>query len=413
MFGRVKTCKLYPSELNLRLISTDEQSQFDDFMAKHHRRGALRRIGHELHYVVIDEGEWIALISFSPAALKCAARDQWIGWPQPYRTDRLRLIANNSRFLILPGHHYPNLATRILSACRHRLADDWLEHFSKPLLLETFVDSDFHLGTIYRADNWVYAGDTRGYRRVYGGYSAHPTESVKFVFVKSLHRDARRILCAPKLPDAYLAGVEKMRLAPTECHSLLEYFESIDDFRSRQGRRHSLACVLALIAAAMLSGARGYKQIWVWCDEFSQANRRHFRCRLSKGKRHVPSITVIRNVMLEVKPDELQRRVNDFTARHFGTPLEAVAIDGKTLWERSHNVLPCMRKARHRTCPQSPERLYHRICFVMHVHFILWKQPEMSGKSRCGWGTQVCRRPKCICSRTQLTNWIHSINGDL
>ncbi len=332
MFGRVKPSKPYPSVLNLRLISPVEQAQFDDLMAKHHRRGALRRIGHELHYVVTDGQSWIALISFSPAALRCAARDRWIGWRPQVRTDRLRLIANNSRFLILPGHHYPNLASRILSGCRRRLADDWLSHFSKPLLmLETFVDSQYHWGTIYRADNWIHAGNTRGYRRIYGGYSDRPTESVKFVFVKPLHRDARRILCAPRLPDAYLHGVEKMKLTPRDFHSLLEYFESIEDFRSAQGRRHKLACVLALISAAVLSGARGYKEIWIWCDELSQANRRHFRCRLSRGKRLVPSRSVIRTVMVEVEPQRLQRCINDFCARHFGSPQEALAIDGKTL----------------------------------------------------------------------------------
>lgn len=332
MFGRVKTSEPYPLALNLRLVNGEEQAQFDDLMAKHHRRGALRRIGHELHYVATDDDSWIALISFSPAALKCAARDQWIGWPQQYRTDRLRLIASNSRFLILPGHHYPNLATRILSACRRRLADDWLFHFSKPLLLlETFVDSDFHVGTIYRADNWTMVGQTRGYRRVYGGYSDVASESVKFVFVKPLHRSARRILCAPKLPERYQRGVEKMRLAAQDFRSLLEYFDSIEDFRNSQGRRHRLASVLALISAAMLSGARGYKGIWVWCDELSQANRRHFRCYLSKGERRVPSITVIRNVMMKTDPKRLQCCINDFCSTHFGTPDEAVAIDGKTL----------------------------------------------------------------------------------
>ncbi|MDE2724208.1 MAG: DUF4338 domain-containing protein [Gemmatimonadota bacterium] len=332
MFGSVETFKPYPRQLDLRLIKRGEQAQFDDLMAKHHPCGALRRIGHELHYVVTHESGWIALISFSPAALKCAARDQWIGWPEQLRTDRLRLIANNSRFLILPGHHYPNLATRILSACRKRLAADWLEQFCKPLLmLETFVDSDYHLGTIYRADNWVFAGRTRGYRRIYGGYSQRPTESVKFVFVKPLHRNARRILCVPKLPDAYCVGVEKMKLKAEDYRSLLAYFDAIEDFRSAQGRRHDLASVLALIAAATLSGMRGYKGIWIWCDELSQANRRHFRCFLSRGKRRVPSITVIRNVLMEVDPEQLQRRINDFCARHFGTEREAIAVDGKTL----------------------------------------------------------------------------------
>ena len=64
-------------------------------------------------------------------------------------------------------------------------------------MLETFVDSQYHAGTIYRADNWTMLGHMRGYRRISGSYSEVPVESVKFVFVKPLRRDARRILCAP------------------------------------------------------------------------------------------------------------------------------------------------------------------------------------------------------------------------
>ena len=332
MFEDIKTTEAYPRELQIRLISSTEQTQFDELMQQHHRHGSLRRIGHELHYVATHNDNWIALASFSPAALMCTARDEWIGWQRQHRTDRLRLIANNSRFLILPGHHYPNLASRILSGCRRRLTKDWQMQFCKPLvLLETYVDSDYHVGTIYRADNWIFVGHTRGYKRIAGGYSALPSESVKLVFVKPLQRDAQRILCAPQLPLVYQHEVEKMKLSVKDFRSLLEYFEDIPDFRQSQGRRHLLPSVLALISAAMLSGARGYKEIWLWCDELSQANRRHFRCYLSRGKRHVPSITVIRNAMMQVCPDQLQQHIREFSDYHFGSPCEALAIDGKVL----------------------------------------------------------------------------------
>jgi tetratricopeptide (TPR) repeat protein len=36
------------------------------------------------------------------AALKCQPRDRWIGWPPVLHYQRLHLIANNCRFLILP-----------------------------------------------------------------------------------------------------------------------------------------------------------------------------------------------------------------------------------------------------------------------------------------------------------------------
>jgi hypothetical protein len=42
------------------------------------------------------------------------------------------------------------------------------------LLLETFVDPQRFQGTVSRAANWVYGGDTRGFRRTRFGYTATP-----------------------------------------------------------------------------------------------------------------------------------------------------------------------------------------------------------------------------------------------
>ncbi len=58
------------------------------------------------------------VVSFSLAALKCFARDRWIGLIPQVRNDRLCLIASNSRFPTLPCHHCPNPGSRILSGCR-------------------------------------------------------------------------------------------------------------------------------------------------------------------------------------------------------------------------------------------------------------------------------------------------------
>ena len=57
------------------------------------------------------------MLVFSAAALKCGARDQWIGWDYRHQYDRLNLLANNSRFLTLPNSHHKNLASKILSLC--------------------------------------------------------------------------------------------------------------------------------------------------------------------------------------------------------------------------------------------------------------------------------------------------------
>jgi hypothetical protein len=66
-------------------------------MQAYHYLGSLPKIGETLWYVATWRDEWIALPSFSAAALKCAARDRWIGWDSRHQYNRMKLVVNNSR----------------------------------------------------------------------------------------------------------------------------------------------------------------------------------------------------------------------------------------------------------------------------------------------------------------------------
>src|SRR5207244_7290605 len=132
---------------------------------------------------------------FSASALKCAARDRWIGWSFRQQYARLKLVVNNSRFLTLPDWHLFNLGSRVLSLCQRRLPRDWEEAFGHGVvLLETFVDAQRHRGPVYRSANGMYVGNTRGYRRTDGVYTDTP-QTAKLAFVLLLRPEACRILC--------------------------------------------------------------------------------------------------------------------------------------------------------------------------------------------------------------------------
>src|SRR5207253_2535182 len=157
------------SEMVVRLVRSDEQRRYQQLMRAHHYLGYLPKIGETLWYVATWREQWLALLSFSGSALKCAVRDRWIGWTLRQHYGRLKLVVNNSRFLILPDGHLFNLGSRVLSLCQRRLPGDWEEAFGHGVvLLETFVDPQRHRGTVYRAANWMYVGNTRGYRRTHG-----------------------------------------------------------------------------------------------------------------------------------------------------------------------------------------------------------------------------------------------------
>jgi len=319
-------------EVRVRAVERSEEALHRQLMAEHHYLGYLPKIGHTLWYVATYQDQWIALLTFSAAAWKCAVRDQWIGWEfrHQYDYDRLKLIANNSRFLILSDWHYRNLGSKILSLCHQRLCADWQEHFGHPLLLlETFVDPQRFLGTVYQASNWSYLGLTRGYRRTRQGYG-NTALSPNKVFVKPLHPKARTLLSQPVLPPPYRQGAAKMKLNADLMLSLPDFFTDIPDPRRAQGRRHSLASVLAIACAATLCGMRGYKAMADWAQSLSPAARRRFRCRRVGARFVVPSESIIRDLLVRVAPEALKHSLQRWN-QAYGQKDSTLAIDGKTM----------------------------------------------------------------------------------
>ncbi len=319
------------TKIRLRLIADDEKSHFHRLMDQHHYLGSRRAVGESLHYLATYEDEWVALLSFSSAARKCAARDQWVGWSYRHQYDRLLLATNNSRFLILPQWHYPNVATRVLSLCQRRIQDDWLHRYHHPLLLlETFVDpSRFH-GTVYRAANWQCVGQTKGFERVGANYVAHGQP--KWVFVYPLQRNARKLLSQPILPKRYHCGEPRLMLDAQHIYALPDYFKRITDPRRPQGRLHRLATVLSIAAGAVLCGRTTYKAMAEWAEALGQKARKRFKCYYHRELKafQVPSETIIRNVLIRVDPKELNEAIQQWN-RKFAQHDESLAIDGKTM----------------------------------------------------------------------------------
>ena len=317
-------------EILVRPVRSCEEQRYRDLMQQHHYLGFLPKIGETLWYVAVWRDEWVALLSFSASALKCAARDRWIGWDFRYQYGRLKLIVNNSRFVIMPERHVPNLGSRILALCQRRLCRDWEESFGHPVvLLETFVDPQRFRGTIYKAANWLYVGNTKGFRRTRLGYTA-TSESPKMVFVKALHTDARELLCHTVLTAPYCLRGPKIMLNADQMQSLPTFFKAVPDPRRAEGRRHRLSTVLGIAAGAVLCGMRGYQAISDWANSLGQKARERFGCRREGGRYVVPSLSIIRNVLIRVDPTHLDRALQRWN-EVYAEKDEGLAIDGKTM----------------------------------------------------------------------------------
>lgn len=317
-------------EIRVFPVRQSEEGRFQQLLDAHHYLGAVRKISETLWYAADYRGEWVALLSFSAAAWKCTVRDEWIGWDYRHQYDRLKLIANNSRFLILPNWHLANLGSKVLSLCERRLCEDWRGRFGHALVLvETFVDPTRFHGTVYRAANWLYLGQSRGYSRTREGYSA-TAPTPKKVFVRALQADARAVLSRPVLDLSYRMGASKIMLTADQMRTLPDFFIDIHDPRRRQGRRHPLPALLAIAAGAVLCGMRGYKAIAEWANSLSPRARERFRCRRSGGQYLVPCEFIIRDVLTRVDPTQLDRALQRWNAA-YGRDDESLAIDGKTM----------------------------------------------------------------------------------
>ncbi len=317
-------------KVSVRPILKQEEEKYRDLMESAHYLGAIPKIGETIWYIAVSGAQWVALISFSAAALKCTDRDSWIGWSYRHQSGRLKLVVNNSRFLILPNLVAKNLGSKVLSLCLKRLSNDWLEKYGHPVLLvETFVDPEHFNGGVYRASNWQMVGHTKGFRRTTQGYSRQ-TEHKKLIFVKPLHRRAQKVLSHPQLSHHFNLGEVKMKITRQQMRSLPDFFKEIDDPRRAQGRRHRLSTVLGIATAAVLCGMKSYESIFDWAESLTQKSREHFRCRYHKGCYQVPSLSIIRDLLVRVDPHELERA---FTAwnKAYAQDDNSLAIDGKVM----------------------------------------------------------------------------------
>jgi hypothetical protein len=184
--------------LMVREVSADAESRLrvTAALAEFHYLGLRGTVGENLHYMVTDsQGRLLACMLFGAAAWKCRARDQFIGWAGVQRAQRLHLIANNTRFLILPFVRVPHLASWTLGRVLRRLSCDWEKKYGHPITLaETFVERDRFAATSYKAANWTCVGSTTGRSRQARHFKLRVP--VKDVYLYPLCDEFRRELCA-------------------------------------------------------------------------------------------------------------------------------------------------------------------------------------------------------------------------
>jgi len=318
--------------VDVRLAQRTEMPQLKSLLRAHHYLGFRGVVGESLAYVAEAQGQWLALLWWAAAAFKCKPRDEWIGWHPAVTWQRLHLVSNNVRFLILPGVRSPNLASHVLGLCTRRLSTDWQRAWGHPILLaETFVDPARFSGTCYQAAGWLRLGETRGYARRCGGWEHHGRPKV--VLVRELARGARQMLADPRPNPALTRGRAKMKLKAKDLESLFEALRQVPDPRQRRGVRHWKMSLLTIAVAAVVCGARSFEAIAQWARQCTQAELRRLRCRRNPhtARLEAPSEPTLRRFLQRIDAEAVDEVIGPWLAGLCLREADGVALDGKTL----------------------------------------------------------------------------------
>ena len=325
--------------LTVRPIRPQERRRYDALIREHHYLHSHQLVGQQLCYVATVQGEWLALSSWCAAARHLKGRDAFIGWTAEQCRTRRGLLANNARFLILPGRHLPNLASRVMKLVLERLSADWQRQFKHPIVMaESFVDPEQFRGTTYQCSGWTQLGLTQGYGRVAKDYYIQH-EQPKQLWVKALVKHAPKKLRADKLPEAW-AVVEHMvkprcTAKSADLKALTDHLARIPEYRSKHSLGFPLAGMLTLIAVAVFCGVvRGKKDLAAFAKTLSEHQLRALRFRrdTKTGKPRCPGVTTFFRILNEVDELALELALLAWQDQVLGPVQDRIiALDGKAL----------------------------------------------------------------------------------
>ena len=325
--------------LTVRVAQPHEVVAFDAQLAAHHYLGAGRPVGDYLRQVVEQDGRPVALLVWGPSCYALKDRDLWISWSASQRVERLQLVVQNRRFLVLADKgQSPNLASQTMGAALRALPDQWRERFGyRPLLAESFTDPEAYAGTSYKASNWEPVGFSAGYRRHRADFYV-ANERPKKLWLRELCPKARAQLRATQVPEDSRAGL----LAPSsgvlpvtqpQMKSLLDVFRGAPDPRD-SNTQYRTGPVLTIIAMALLAGRRDIAEIARFATTLTQTQRRQLGLPRKQGTRafyKVPGYGVFYAVLTRMDPETFAALLTGWFEQRAGTLPQALAMDGKMI----------------------------------------------------------------------------------
>ena len=334
-------------DLTTRALEGHEYPLASELLEQQHYLGDCAK-GRQLLQVIEYKGHWVALLDWGPSCWKLADREDYLGWTPQQRAERLGLVVQNRRFLVLGQERMPNLASRALGLALKALPEHWEKaHGYRPLMAETFTDIEQFEGTCYKATNWTPLGLTKGFKRHRADFFRKHGRPKK-LWVKSLNRNSQRILTSIDVPKAYEPGLNRnsperdLALSKGQMLDLRKHFQENFKDPRRNNKTYHASSLLVFIAMAMFAGRSTLTSIQRYGNLLTIQQRRWLDFPVKKGTnfRKVPSWKALYNFLIKIDPQDFSECLNLWLGSNLGTLPRALAIDGK--WIRDKALSLCL-----------------------------------------------------------------------
>jgi len=118
-------------------------------------------VGRSINFLLYSFGKPIGIIGFASPPLNYVKFNNFFTLDKNNKaSENAKLFLNNNVYRII--HTQKNLATQILKLARKEVYDIYIKDYSTKLKgIVTFVEPP-RTGALYKADNWLYIGETEG-----------------------------------------------------------------------------------------------------------------------------------------------------------------------------------------------------------------------------------------------------------
>src|SRR6266699_623133 len=182
-----------PGDRHHSVRRTPQEPLYNGLLEQYHYLGYKQPVGEHVKFLVYAGARPVACFAWSSSAHYLGCRDRFLGWSAAARRKNIRLLAYNSRFLLLPWVEIRCLASHLLACMTGMLSAEWERVYGHPIyFVETFIDPERYRGTCYRAANWKVLGGTTG--RGKNAWSKKPNRPIKEVLGYPLTPHFRELL---------------------------------------------------------------------------------------------------------------------------------------------------------------------------------------------------------------------------